>query len=55
MFPTSNGQARRAACTGTMEMPNPDGTVYKGAFCDVYQFVDGKVQTIDNYIIELNK
>jgi len=42
-----------AACTGTMEMPNPDGSTYHGAFCDVYQFENGKVKTIDTYIIEL--
>ena len=42
-----------AACTGTMEMPNPDGSTYHGAFCDVYQFANGKVKTIDTYVIEL--
>jgi uncharacterized protein (TIGR02246 family) len=42
-----------AACTGTMEMPNADGSIYHGSFCDVYQFMDGKVKTIDTYIIEL--
>ncbi|OOQ62045.1 nuclear transport factor 2 family protein [Mucilaginibacter pedocola] len=44
-----------AACTGSMEMKNPDGSPYKGRFCDVYKFVNGKVQTMDSYIIEIKE
>jgi ketosteroid isomerase-like protein len=44
-----------AVCTGTMEMPSPDGSLFKGGFCDVYQFENGKVKTIDTYIVEFKK
>lgn len=42
-------------CTGTMEMPNPNDSLFKGAFCDVYYFVDGKIKTLDTYIVEFKQ
>lgn len=44
-----------AAGTGTMEMSNADGTVFKGAFCDTYQFTGGKISAMKSYIVDLSK
>lgn len=41
------------ASEGYMEMKNSDGSPYKGAFCDVYQFRDGKIIALKSYIVDL--
>ncbi|MEO7214359.1 nuclear transport factor 2 family protein [Mucilaginibacter sp.] len=42
-------------CTGTMEMPSSNGGVWKGGFCDIYQFVDGKIKTLETYVVEFKQ
>jgi len=40
-------------CEGTVQMKNPDGTDYHGAFCDIYRFQDGKIAKLDFYVVDL--
>ena len=43
----------KAAADGKMKMKKQDGSVYEGAFCDVYHFEGDKVARLDSYIIDL--
>ncbi|WP_276134730.1 nuclear transport factor 2 family protein [Polluticoccus soli] len=39
-------------CDGEMTMTQKDGKEWRGAFCDVYQMRDGKIQELNSYIVE---
>ena len=44
-------EGSRAACTGSMQMVNPDGSDYLGSFCDIYQFRGYKIQRLESYVV----
>jgi ketosteroid isomerase-like protein len=41
------------AADGTMSMPNADGTIYNGAYCDIYHFRNGEIIKLTSYIVDL--
>ncbi len=46
-------EGNMVAADGGMEMKNADGSDYRGAFCDIYQFKDGKIEELISYIVDL--
>ncbi len=42
------------SCSGIMSMKGPDGRPYKGAFCDIYRFRDGRIAEMTSYVVSLD-
>jgi len=53
----NNGQiiadGDQVASNGTFSMQNKDGSMYNAAFCDVYNFSNGKITNLISYVVEL--
>ena len=43
------------AADGTMTMTNSDGSIYNGAYCDIYHFQNGQIVALKSYIVDLVK
>lgn len=46
------GEGDLVACDGDMTMKTAEGKEWKGRYCDLYRFDNGKVKELRSYVIE---